>query len=177
MNYSDHNLPDLRIEDDSEFQEIEDILRRLPVREPSAMIDHRIEALTRQVRWVDAARFMGLGAAAMLALAIGAWPLLHRPASQLVAADRNPTAIENPRQRPSVSNASKPAKSASSLLLEMTNSRITDDGVVAVLDGTPVQRYHTHSIQKVWMVDPKTGKPVLVTIPRDQVTLRRIEAY
>ena len=177
MNYSDHHLPDLRIEDDPELQEIEEILRRLPVREPSTMIDHRIAALTRPVRWVDAMRFMGLGAAAMLALAIGAWPLLHRPVSQIVAADQKPGTIEAPHPRTNVSKSSKAPSVASTLLLERTNSRITDDGVVAVVDGMPVQRLHKHSVQQVWMVDPKSGNPTLVTIPRDQVTLRRIEAY
>ena len=65
MNYSENDLPDLRIDDDPEFREIEDLLRRLPVQEPSMMIDRRIEALARRTGRVDAWRYVGLGAAAI----------------------------------------------------------------------------------------------------------------
>jgi len=177
MNYSENDLPDLRIEDDPELREIEHLLRRLPVQEPSMMLDRRIESLAWRTGRVDALRYVGLGAAAMLALVIGAAPLFRRQLPNVVTIDTKPAPkhINREGAKPPVPN--KSPNLLSSLVLEHTSSRVTDDGVVAVVDGTPVRRYRKRSVQQVWMVDPKTGSPVSVTIPRDQVVLRKIEAY
>jgi hypothetical protein len=177
MNYSENDLTDLPVEDDPELREIEHLLRRLPVQEPSVMLDRRIEALARPTGRFDALRYVGLGAAAMLALVIGAAPMFRRQLPNLITVDTKPAPRQIEPARTKTPVPYKSPKLAGSLVLEHTSSRVTDEGVVAVVDGTPVQRYHKRSVQQVWMVDPKTGSPVSVTIPRDQVVLRKIEAY
>lgn len=161
--------------DDPELWEIERLLTDLPLREPSAMLDYRVRRMTRSSPWLEKARLIGLGAAAMLALGLGIQPLLpHGGTSVTQPKGGSPTPTPIQLLKTGEQKASTPDRP---LLVRYTNSHVADDGIVGFVGSTPLQRLRRHSVQRMWLIDLKTGARVGVTVPRDEVVVRKVQAF
>jgi hypothetical protein len=160
--------------DDPELWEIERLLIDLPLREPSPMLDRRVRRMVRAGAWLEKARLIGLGAAAMLALGLGVQPLLpHRTPSAPVAPGGT-----QPKPIKLLTTAEKTSSQPDHpLLVRYTNSHVSDDGIVGFVGSTPLQRLRRHSVQQLWLIDPKTGARVAVTVPRDEVVVRKVQTF
>jgi hypothetical protein len=174
MNEHDDDMTDESPGDDREFLEIERRIAGLPLREPSAALDRRVMRELRSTSWLEKARLMGLGAAAMLALVVGAGAIvMHSRVPNLS------TLPPPPQSRPIklLETREKDDAPARPLLVRQSTSRITDDGIIGFVGSTPVQRIRQQSIQQTWVIDPLTHKHVQVTIPREQVVVKPIQTF
>jgi len=161
--------------DDPELGEIERLLSDLPLREPSGTLDRRVRRMVRASSLLEKARLIGLGAAAMLALGLGIQPLLpHRGTSPTPAPDRS---IKPAPIKLLTTGEKKSAQPDRPLMVRYTNSHVADDGIVGFVGSTPLQRLRRHSVQQVWLIDPKTGAHVAVTVPRDEVVVRKVQTF
>lgn len=175
-------------EDSASASDLEGLLRQLPLREPSAMLDERIArilAATGSVRPIatfsasdrSARRAMLMGAAAMLAVGFGLWPMLAaRNLPGLSRPGVHPTARTAPRARP-IPLASNDISSASPVLIEQTFSRVEDRGVITVSDGHPLQFFHKQSVRSVWIVDPRDGVRTSISVPVDEIVMRPVQPF
>lgn len=162
--------------------ELEAQLCRLPLRRPPDVLDARIQDVCRR-RKRTSLRIPGMVAglaalAAAVTVALGLAPHLIndvvKPGTTLPQAPTSsvvpPVAVATPTVRPPA-----PAPPAAPLRIEQTVARVSADGVVGVSRGAPVQRYRRQTVRQVWIVDPRTRERVLVTVPREEVVLRRVE--
>jgi hypothetical protein len=169
-------LPDDLSEEQSEVRDMESLLRGLPLREPTPHLDRQIASLTRRAKWVQFVKLVGFGIAAMVAGAIGLEPLLHnsRP-FQIVSTQPNVKPLPGPAVDPSRHPEFLPAPRP--MLVQHISAQVRDDGVIGLLGNTPVQRYRKHSVQQIWLLDPKTGVKTSITIPKDEVVLRKVQPF
>jgi hypothetical protein len=151
--------------------DLEQLLRGLPRRQPSAQLDARILASVRggpaRVP-VQRYRVWWMAVAASVAIMIGVEIVRERslqmkpqPQKSVVATTVNaPTAsFESPME------------------LETTVSRTIDDGIVDVEDGVPYRQIRRETVKDYWIVDPSTGAKARVRVPSEQVLVCREETF
>src|SRR5207245_6091616 len=63
------------------------------------------------------------------------------------------------------------------LRVERQVARVADDGVIGTANGVPVQLLHYSAIRQIWYFDPRTGKKLQVTVPRDQAFLVPVRTF
>lgn len=161
--------------DDLEFAEVERMLGALPLRQPPAKLDERIRHMTRPVSRLEKVRWIGVGAAAMLALTLGAAPFLPRrhPAPSAL-----PPSIQPDRPIPLLQDrGNSQSREERPLLVRHTTSQVANDGIVGFVGDTPVQRQRKKSVQQMWLIDPTTGARIAVTVPREEVIVRRVQTF
>ena len=135
--------------------DLEAILRTLPLRQPSAALDRRVAAAGRP--WAGrpwAGRRWA--AAAAIAVGVGATWVVVRPSPKPPVADvpAGPVAVER------------------------VTSRTVDDGFVTVTDHVPYRRVVRQTVREIWWADPATGARLWAEVPGDdQVTVEPAETF
>ena len=142
------NEGDLPLDDD-----LEALLRGLPLRPPPAGLDDRIAASVRRrprhpARWV--------AAAAVLLAAVG---VLHRTGH----GPTTPSASVRPVSSP--------------VLVERETSQTFDDGVVSVTGQAPYRRLRERTLREVWWTDPATGARLWARLPSERVAAVPAETF
>jgi hypothetical protein len=162
-----------------EVLEIESLLRRMPLRRPRAALDGRVLSACR--RPVVRRRAWWAAAAAALVAGAGAAPLVTHlltrgDATGTAAAATGRVRADIPAQV-GVPPRLPPAP-ARPLRIERTLAGgFSSDGVVGVADHAPLHRYRRLSVRQMWIIDPRTGKRMAVSIPREEVVLVRVEPF
>ena len=133
--------------------ELERLLRGLPLRPPTAALDHRVAAAVRRRAWHPA---RWAAAAAVLVVAGGTLRLMNRARPTPVA----PVAV-----------ASSPVS------VEREVSRTIDDGVVAVDGRVPYRQLRHQTVREVWWTDPTTGARLWAQLPSERVTVEPAETF
>jgi hypothetical protein len=162
-----------------EVLEIESLLRRMPLRRPGAALEGRVLSACRRpvVR-----RRIGWAAAAALVAAAGAAPLVthlltrgdHTGGTTATTGgvrDKGPLPVDAPPGIP------PPARPGPVRIERTLAGGFSSDGVVGVADHAPLHRYRRVAVRQVWIIDPKTGKRMAVSIPREEVVLVRVEPF
>ena len=163
MNWNDPDSNDLA--EARGDQEIEAMLREIPLKEPSSLLDRRLLGTPRASSAMAQLRAAGLGAAvaALLVLAVTVWwtraakplgrPPVHSPVRQASAEAKRP------------------------LRIERSMSRVIDDGVIGSAAGVPLQQVRYRSLRQIWIVDPRRGTRLAVTVPDDRVVLIPVRTF
>lgn len=144
-----------------EFRDLEELLKRAPLRPPSPQLDRCIAAALRPWRW----KRPTLAAAAVIGVIFGTWVIVHHRAP----AKPTPIAqLPTPLVRPST----KPVS------ISRTYGGMVRDGIVgATADGQPLERYRRQTIHQTLMLDPKTGRIVTICIPKEEVYVVAIKPF
>jgi len=137
-------------------EEIENLLRAMPLKKPSAALDARV--LGRSARrwwWLAPVAGGALAAAAALVLAV-ALPHGGQP----------PAAPPAP-----VAPAEATAQAAGPERLEQNWSEVSYEGLVTPDEGTPLRKFRRRTYEYVRWFDPRQGIQVETTVPREEVIL------
>jgi hypothetical protein len=122
-------------------------------------LDHRIAAAIHPWRWKRTA----VAAAAAISVAFGTFAILHR---------RTPT----PKQHPIATATTTPATNPVSI--SRTYGGVIREGIVgATPDGRPLERYRRQTVRQTLVFDPKTGKTVTISIPREEVYVVAVKTF
>jgi hypothetical protein len=166
-----------------EVLEIESLLRRMPLRRPGAALDGRVLSACRRpvVR-----RRVWWAAAAALVAAAGAGPIVahllthgERPGDTSQTAGHLPPAgtARGAQLTAPPPPAPPPARGRPVRIERTLAGGFSSDGVVGVADHAPLHCYRRLSVRQMWIVDPKTGNRMAVSIPREEVVLVRVEPF
>jgi hypothetical protein len=131
--------------------DLEAMLRRLPLRAAPATLDGRIRGTLSRRPW-HPARW---AVAAAVLVAIGAW-LRPRPAV-------TPMAVVVPVEHP--------------VSVERETSQTVDDGVVAVEGHVPYRRVRQRTVRETWWTDPATGARLWAELQSEQVSVEPAETF
>jgi hypothetical protein len=154
--------------------EIASLLRRIPLRHPSADLDARIlgqcsrgALFNLRARW--SARFAraGIAIAATLAIVLGSAALLHHRRS----APPKPDQVAYVPKPAAAPPATRPIR------LIRTLGTVANEGVVATPGGEPMLRFRSRTIQEVVVFDPRRGTHISYRQPVEQVTWVRLRAF
>ncbi len=133
--------------------DLENLLRGLPLRRPTARLDGRIAASVARrwhpVRWAAAAA----GVAAAVTAAV--WSARPSPPPSLARAG--------------------PAGHAVSVEREV--SQTFDDGIVSVNGRVPYRQVRQQTVRDIWWVDPTTGARLWARLPTERVTVEPAETF
>jgi hypothetical protein len=161
--------------DESDLDDVENLLREAPLRQPTAQLDARVSSALRQPGLSHPWRRMriaSLSMAAALAIAAGSfWAFKHFAPAQHLPLAQLPT----PEPLPLHSSASL-QPSAKPMSFVRTISNITDDGIISTTEGVPIRRYRRQSIQHVLVLDSR-GKSVAFSVPREEVVFVKVRAF
>jgi hypothetical protein len=162
--------------DESEFNEIEALMRRAPLRQPPPGLDARISELSRRLpapQRTMRLRLLAWSVAALMAISSGSiWAVKqfgHRPTAVV------PTALVTPidRKEPIVAVAQK----SKPVGLVRTVSNFRNEGIIASVEGAPFRRYRRQSVQQFLLMDAKSGTHVAVTVPREEIVVVRVPTF
>lgn len=149
---------------------IEDLLRRMPLRQAPASLDQRVAELARvdqpprsskpMVRphwrgWGLSAGLSGAAAAAVLTAAV-LWP---------TPPDADPGVVVSPPIQ------SAPLVDLSPAQHHTVHTQLTDQGVIFLDKHTPVRRIHRRDLQRVMWTDPKRAVCYETTMPHEETWL------
>src|SRR5687767_12947559 len=146
-----------------EFRDVEEELRRMPLRRPSAMLDERIRRVIRP-RWG-----MALGVAAAMALLAGTGAVVMREMSAPQLRPRELATEEIGQVE--VGEIERPIVVARSVAGAANGDVIGSDA-----DGT-FRRVRRTVLRQVKYVNPETGKTIWLTVPREEVVVMKVEAF
>ena len=146
-----------------EFREVEETLRRLPLRRPSGMLDERVRRVIRP-RWG-----LALGLAAALALLAGTGAVLVRETWR-DGSDRRELSVQDVGQV-EVGQIGRP------IVLARTVAGMPEDSVIGADAGGTFRRVRRVVVKQVKYVDPDTGKAIYLTVPREEVVVIKAEAF
>ncbi len=151
--------------------------------------------------WLRRARPVALASAALVALAFGVGPLVapHKPPAVTpigftpVSQVTQPPAV--PRElledpdltaqlllQSRLSETESPTEAGASVSsspvgLQQTFDRVQDDGVVLVDGKAAYQRLRRQAVRRIVVVDPETGEHVTVSIPTQELLVRRLQPF
>jgi hypothetical protein len=137
---------------------LESELRGLPLREPGRALDVRVNRVFarqrfRRPQWTVFAR-LAMAACLLLGVGYGLINIAHRPTP--------PVKFSMTKPRP--------------IRLERDTSTLYDE-VVIVRNDDAYQQYRRRTIREIWYVDPATHSQIEMTIPVDQIFIRKMEAF
>jgi len=152
--------------------------------------------------WLRRARPVALASAALLALAFGVGPILHphKPVVGLPAGIQPVVHLTEPQPIPrelledseltaqlllQAAAGDSDASSAAAAMpvtltpvgLQQTFERVQDDGVVMVDGKAAYQRLRRQAVRQIVVVDPQTGEHATVSIPVQELLVRRLEPF
>jgi hypothetical protein len=161
--------PELLSEDNmtQSDDEMEELLRGLPRRGPSAGLDRRIAGSLAPRRVGPGVR---VAVAASIAVVVGfmtmmmTWSPKYRPVAVHSAAGKTTT-------------ASVATSDESPVELETTVSNTIDDGIVAEEDGVPYRQVRRETVREYWWVNPASGARVRMRVPSEQVIVSAEETF
>lgn len=136
-------------------ERVEELLRDVPLREPSAELDERVLAARPRplVRVLAAA---GAAAAAAIVVVFGAELLrTSRPAKP-------------PAEVPRVEVAEAPS---APVRMERTVWDLSHEGIFMLDERTPMRKFRRRILECVRWIDPEQGLIVDMTVPREEVIL------
>jgi hypothetical protein len=147
-------------------KELEQLLRGLPRRQPTAQLDGRIFASVRG----GPTRHRGwwMAVAASVSIVVGAGVLVER--------SRQARAMPQ-KQTVATTVVAPTAPAQSPMELETTVSRTIDDGIVDVEDGVPYRQIRRETVKEYWIIEPSTGARARVRVPSEQVLVCREETF
>ncbi|NQU20564.1 MAG: hypothetical protein HQ567_04725 [Candidatus Nealsonbacteria bacterium] len=158
---------------DGNLEQLEDLLRELPLRRPSPELDRRVEATwqarsSRPNRWTVGAAVATLAATAAGLLLILTWDPAEnrvgdRPAP-VVAGVEKPPAPAPPEKSPP-----QPIRIEKVWTTQSTAGVVVHDGDV------PMQRVHQQIVRHVRWIDEQNHVNIEWTIPSDQTVLVPLE--
>jgi hypothetical protein len=148
-----------------EFSDVEEQLRRMPLRRPSPMLDERVRRVIRP-RWG-----LALGVAAAMALLAGTGAVLVREMGRHDSIGVGQSAREVAREQIEVGEIERPIVVAQSIAGTPDGNVIGSDA-----DGT-FRRVRRTVVRQVRYVNPETGKTIWLTVPREEVVLMKVEAF
>ena len=156
-------------ENDEPF--LEGLLKSVPLREPSYRLDARVESVFANHRayaprrlWLNPAIVgrMVIAAGVLIAMGIGVRLSLpkHSQPMAITTAPSELVAISHP------------------IRFEQETSTVIDDGIIASTDDAAVyQQYRRRTVREIFYEDPATHAKLQVTIPTEQIVIRKVEAY
>ena len=154
--------------DPREHEDLERLLRRMPLRHPSQSMDARLGPLlnARAPTW-----HWPVAAAALIAIGLlGAWMFSNRtapvPPTPVVVNQTNP-----------VLPPTQPAGPPNPVSISRTLAQVVDDGVVGTLGNAPVQRVRHRSVKQVVVIDPATGARLRISLPREDVMVMKVQPF
>ncbi len=159
-----------------DFNEIEQLLTNLPVREPSQMLDERVTATLRHEQSALAApglsqhsvwRLTAIAAAVALAGGVALLLLLR----DLPPAPDANSRLAQPPTQPDADHSRAPvlASSHNTGPVHLVWSRDVAEQTRLTPSGRPYRAVVRHTIdQRVW-IDPETGATVQTTTPREEL--------
>jgi hypothetical protein len=146
------------MQSDDPDRSLESQLRGLPLRSPSAALDDRVNRAFaqhrfRQPRWALFTR-LAIAACLLLGVGYGLISIAHRPTPPVTFSVTPPGPIQ----------------------LERDTSTIYDEGVI-VRNDDAFEQYRRRTVREIWYIDQATHSQVEVTIPIEQVFIRKMEAF
>jgi hypothetical protein len=178
------------MENEIDENAIESLLKGVPLREPGAWLDSRVDAVFAQYRqtenqpavsktagkagsWVylrNQRRFASIKlfpSPVFHRLAIAAGILLALSIGVRLSLPRHaqPVAVVPPIETP----VSHPIR------FEQETSTVFDDGIVASTDDAAYQQYRRRTVREIYYEDPKTHAKLQVTIPTEQVVIQKVD--
>ena len=162
---------------DGNLEQLEDLLRKLPLRRPSPELDRRVEAVwrarsSRWTRWTVAATVATVAAAAAGLLLMLTWD-----SAENGSADRGAAAVvdaEKPPSRQPVPLTPEVSPPQPILIEKVWTTQSTAGGVVHDGD-VPMQRVHQQIVRHVRWIDEQNHVSIEWTIPSDQTVLVPLE--
>jgi hypothetical protein len=150
----------------SDFTELESLIRRVPPAVPSRQLDARIWRLLEHARpklWRGTV-LTGLAAAILFLIVWSGW--LYHPRK-----DGTPHALEPSGIKPTpVASLSRP------LRIERNASTTADRGIVGFAGTVPLHGYRVQSVKQIWYVDTN-GKRLCVTVPTERLVLVPVRTF
>ncbi len=134
--------------------DLEQLLRGLPLRLPTAAMDDRISSALSGRRF-HPARWAAAAAAVLVATGV---------AYQTISRTR-PTPV------------ARVVPVASPVSVEREVSRTIDDGVVAVTGRVPYRQLRQQTVREIWWTDPATGARLWAQLPDERVTVVPAETF
>ena len=143
---------------DDPDRSLESQLRGIPLREPDASLDDRLNTVFaqhrfHQPRWTTFAR-LAIAACLLIGVGFALIASLHRPAPPIAASVPKPGQIR----------------------MERDTSTLYDEGVIVRNDDT-YQQYRRRTVREIFFIDPATHAHLQVTIPTEQVLIQKLEAF
>ncbi len=145
--------------------EIERLLGRMPLHEPSVSMDARVLGQRhrgRRVLWWAAAG-SAVGAAAAVLFVFFA---LSHDGGEMVARDTDPPAPAEKTPPPAIAQSEPPP-----VRLEQNWSTVAYEGVVVPDQRVPLRKFRRHVLEHIQWIDKAHGRRMDMTIPREQVIL------
>jgi len=161
---------------DGNLEQLEDLLRELPVRRPSPELDRRVEAVwrarsSRWTRWTVAATVATVAAAAAGLLLMAMWN-----STKVRLTDLGGPAIVNVEKPPSPQPVPPPEKSLPQpIVIEKVWTTQSTTGVVVHDGDVPMQQVHQQIVRHVRWIDEQNHVNIEWTIPSDQTVLVPLE--
>jgi len=159
--------------------DVEDILRRMPLEEPSPALDRRILGMVAAggrsrpaLRTLAGLAAAAAAAAAVLALAWTGYPSAPKES----AGERWIVSSGADAAGPDRASARRTAFDGP-VRVERLISEQTDDGIVGVGEGAAVQRLRRDCVRQIMVVDPETRRQVDVSVPWREMVLVQVEPY
>ncbi len=143
-----------------EDSQLESLLLSLPLRQPGAGFDARMDAALSVASDSQARRLwifhpLSIAAGLLLAAGIGIRLSLPRP----------------------VPVAQIAAPAAHPIRVERDSSTVYDDGIIADTGDAAYQQFRRRTVWEIWVVDPATHATVEATIPTEQIVIEKVDAY
>ncbi len=143
--------------------EIEKLLRKMPLRRPPKTLDRRV---LRQP--AGAARlWWAAGALAAAAVVVGVAIALSGGGKQ----------HSHPEPGVAERTAQPEPQPAGPVRMEQTYSRMQYEGVLLLDDRTPLRKFRRRILRRVLWIDVRTGYTDVMSIPDEQVVLIAAETY
>jgi len=167
--------------------DIEMLLKRMPLRRPPASLDARVlwrAARPRQVviAWAVAAGALAAAAVAILFALPGRLDTTYPvtvPAAPAVAQADLPFPPEAETDAPPAEAGPRTAEDAAAVVpvhIERQWTHVAYEGVVAP-EGQPMAKFRRHVVDQLEWVDPDDGTYMEMTVPREDVILIHATVY
>jgi hypothetical protein len=166
-----------------QWEPLEELLRQLPLRQPSANLDERVRAARPQPRTWGRRAGLGAALAATVALAAGlVWIVFHGPGgggSDGRPGGSNGRAVASATQHPSaqyvVAQQTTERTPPAPIRIEQVWSTLAAAGVVTRGDEPPVQRLHQQVVRRVQWIDDREHVRIQWNMPSEQTVLVPLE--
>ncbi|HOX06303.1 MAG TPA: hypothetical protein PK280_07875 [Planctomycetota bacterium] len=164
--------------DEREFREVEDLLRRMPLAEPPERLDRRVLSMAGAGRFRRARAFALAAISAAAAAAAGAAVTL---AIMNSSGRRAPTVpLPNPVVRRSEAATPQADLAVFKGPVRVERQRVgrtSAEGMIDVSGEDAVQRYRREGVREIWLVDPDNNRRVDMAIPVKDTVLVKVEPY
>ena len=147
--------------------DIENLLRRMPLRKPSADLDARVLASRPQPKraWLIGAVGGALAAAAAVILAVGLPQNTHTVTTAPPAVPGATQVAEGPLTL----TGAAPAVPAEPVRLEQNWSEVSYEGLVCPDPQTPLRKFRHRTLEHVQWFDPRRNIRMETTIPHEEI--------